>query len=69
MRDMEEWPAARGLENWLESHEADIGGRWFMFGATFYFADKATAEAFQVEFGGAIREMSGLLSNLPTRNC
>ena len=43
LRDMEEWPAARGLENWLESHEADIGGRWFMFGATFYFADKATA--------------------------
>ena len=34
-----------------------------MFGATFYFADKATAKAFQVKFGGVIREMSGHSSN------
>ncbi|WP_193171239.1 hypothetical protein [Nisaea nitritireducens] len=57
-RDMEEWPAARGLEGWLEKHGRDSAGRWFMFGATFYFADAETAEAFRAEFGGKQRSSS-----------
>lgn len=54
-RDMEDWPADRGLEGWQEKHGPDIAGRWFMYGATFYFADPETAEAFRAEFGGTVR--------------
>lgn len=53
-REMEDWPRARGLTNWQEKHGPDIQDRWFMYGSTFYFADRETAEAFREAFGGEV---------------